>query len=157
MDENSVYLLIGVGPDEAHAIATSLLEVSAIRPYTHDLMKSVIDMLGATVDSVMIHAVIDSVFHAKLVLNAGQKQLELDTRPSDGIALALKCDAPIYVSEGVVDQAGVIVDYSTEELVPLVITNDTSLDKETLDNLSIFREFVENLDLDDFGSTDKKS
>ena len=151
MEKEFIYLLIGVGPGEARAIATSLLDVRTIRPLTHDLIKSVIIRLGASVDSVIIHAVTDSIFHANLVLNTGQERLELDARSSDGIALALKCGAPVYVAETVIAQAGMIIDSSTEEFVPLASTYDTSRDQETLDSLSVFREIVESLDIDDLG------
>ena len=130
MEEDRIYLLLGVGPIEAHSIAGSLSEVGSIRPYSHDLMKAVLDGLGACLDSVIICSVVDHVFHAKLVINHQNKRLELDARPSDGISLALKCGAPVFVTESVIDESGVFIDYNTNELVPLAGTFHSPLDKD---------------------------
>lgn len=98
-------LPIIIGAFEAQAIALELEGMRPPRPMTHDLLKSVIEALDSNLTEVCIHDLRDGTFYAYLLLDDGE--IEVDARPSDAIALALRCDAPIYVSEGVMEEAAV--------------------------------------------------
>lgn len=111
------YLLIGVGFAEANAINVKLREVSSPRPLTHDLMSSLIDALGAKVNSVIIHDLQENTFYAKIVLTEGGRQRIVDSRPSDAIALAVRVKVPIYAAPAVMDKAGVLPDRGERPVV----------------------------------------
>ncbi|MBW1856257.1 MAG: bifunctional nuclease family protein, partial [Deltaproteobacteria bacterium] len=87
------YLPIWIGPAEADAIAVKLQGVAIPRPLTHDLLHSVIDTLGATINSIVVSDLKNDTFYAKIVLNVGGGQLEIDSRPSDALALAVRTEA----------------------------------------------------------------
>jgi bifunctional DNase/RNase len=101
-------LLIIIGVFEAHAINIALEGIEPPRPMTHDLLKNVIRDLGATVQEVFIDEVIESTYYAKLILNVSDLTVEVDARPSDAIALAVRTGAPIYVNELVLDEHGIL-------------------------------------------------
>ncbi len=104
-DEN-LFLPIWIGVFEANAIALQLEGVATPRPMTHDLLRSVVAALGAHVDGVVVHSLVENTFHASvLVRSAGGAVVEVDARPSDAIALALRCGAPIRVAESVFREA----------------------------------------------------
>lgn len=109
-------LPIWIGQFEAEAIAIPLNNVEVRRPLTHDLVGSVVSALGARVERVVINDFADGVFHARLVLEAPDRHLEIDSRPSDAIAVALRVRAPIYVARFVMDRAGVEIDPESEEI-----------------------------------------
>ncbi len=98
-------LPIWVGIFEANAIALELEKVSTPRPMTHDLLKSVLDGLGATVRQVIVNDLKDNTFFAVIELSYNGNVVNIDSRPSDAIALALRVNAPIFVTEKVVSQA----------------------------------------------------
>jgi bifunctional DNase/RNase len=125
------YLLIHIGEWESYAIVAELHGQKSPRPFTHDLMQTVIDRLGAKVTSILVHSLRDEVFFASLFISQGDNEIEIDARPSDSIALAVRCDAPIFVEDVVFDQAG-FKDSSSKE------TDD--------EKLSVFRDFVNQLD-----------
>jgi bifunctional DNase/RNase len=100
-DEN-LFLPIWIGVFEANAIALQLEGVQTPRPMTHDLLRAVIDALGAKVVSVSVHSLVENTFHATLRMERPDGgSLEVDARPSDAIALALRCHAPIRVAHSV--------------------------------------------------------
>jgi bifunctional DNase/RNase len=117
-EEEKFFLPIWVGIFEANAIALQLENVETPRPMTHDLLKSAISQLDARVTRIVIHDLRDSTFFAQirvLVNRAGSDTtLELDARPSDAIALALRTEAPIYVAQSVLDQAQTITSDSED-------------------------------------------
>jgi bifunctional DNase/RNase len=104
-DEEKFFLPIWVGIFEANAIALQLENVATPRPMTHDLLKNMIAELDGHVARVVINDLRDSTFFAQIRLLVGGKTLEVDARPSDAIALALRTEAPIYVAQSVLDQA----------------------------------------------------
>lgn len=105
-DENdSVFLPIWVGIFEANAIALRLENVETPRPMTHDLLRNVIADVEGKVTRVVINDLVESTFYARIFLTLGPRQLEIDARPSDALALALRTDAPIFVAQSVLDQA----------------------------------------------------
>ncbi len=107
-EEEKFFLPIWVGIFEANAIALQLENVSTPRPMTHDLLRNMIAELDARVTRVVINDLRDSTFFAQIRVIAGERTLELDARPSDAIALALRTEAPIYVAQSVLDQAQTI-------------------------------------------------
>jgi len=96
------HLPILIGPIEATAIALALEGTKVPRPLSHDLMKAIIESLEARVDRVVIDDIKENIFYAKVILKADGEPVEVDARPSDSIALALRTDAPIYVSEQII-------------------------------------------------------
>jgi bifunctional DNase/RNase len=148
------YLPIWIGPNEADAIAVKLQKVSVPRPLTHDLLNSVIDTLGATINSVVVNDLKNDTFFAKIYLDVDGGQLEVDSRPSDALALAVRVDAPIFVDESVLDKAGILLDKETGKPIfeegELTNAEGKKLSDEELNRLSVFRDFIDTLDWDDF-------
>jgi len=107
-DAEKFFLPIWVGIFEANAIALQLENVSTPRPMTHDLLRNMIAELDARVTRVVINDLRDSTFFAQIRVIIGERTLELDARPSDAIALALRADAPIFVAQSVLEQAQTI-------------------------------------------------
>ena len=107
-------LPIVIGASEAQSIAIWLNEVKAPRPLTHDLMKNVLDFLECRLMRIEIHTLKDSTFYANLILEENGGEMKMDARPSDAIALALRCGAHLAVAESVMDEAGVV--FPKEEL-----------------------------------------
>ena len=99
------YLPIWIGPNEATAIATAMEGVQPARPLTHDLMRSMLDAVGALAVSVVITEMRDSVFFADLTLDSGGEQVKISSRPSDAIALAVRTGTPVFASPDVLDEA----------------------------------------------------
>jgi len=147
------YLPIWIGPAEADAIAVRLQGVTVPRPLTHDLLRSVIDALGAMIDSIIVSDLKNDTFYAKLILNVDGGQLEIDSRPSDAIALAVRAEVTIYAEEAVLDKAGIILDRETGR--PLMEetaagTDEKVSDEEIKNKMPAFYDFINTLDLDDF-------
>jgi uncharacterized protein len=142
------YLPIWIGPAEADAIAVQLQEVAVARPLTHDLLRSIIDDLGAVVNHVLVNDLSNDTFYARIVLDVNGESREIDSRPSDAIALAVRAKVPIFANETVLDRAGVMLDkdgeavQGSERAVPI--------DPEEIEKMSAFKDFIESLDLDDF-------
>lgn len=148
------YLPIWIGANEADAIAIKLQGVSVPRPLTHDLLNSVVDALGATVNSIVVTDLKNDTFFAKIILNIDGKQMEIDSRPSDAIALAVRVEAPIYAEEGVLDKAGIMLDKETGKPIPIDIEGSKGSGKEVseeeMKKMSAFYDFINSLDMEDF-------
>jgi uncharacterized protein len=114
-EEEKFFLPIWVGIFEANAIALQLENVSTPRPMTHDLLKNMIGELEGRVTRIVINDLRDSTFFAQIRILTGGKTLEVDARPSDAIALALRTEAPIFVAQTVLDQAQTISPENVEE------------------------------------------
>jgi bifunctional DNase/RNase len=99
-------LPIIIGSFEAQAIALELENVKPPRPLTHDLIKNILDGLGVSMIEVVVTDLKDGTFYAKIYLELNGLTYEIDSRPSDAIAVALRCGAPIYVNEEVMEEAG---------------------------------------------------
>ena len=153
---NDRYLPIWIGPAEADAIAVRLQDVTVARPLTHDLMRSIIDALGATVEYIVVNDLTNDTFFARIMLRVDGKPMEIDSRPSDAIALAVRVQVPIFADESVLEKAGVRLD---QEGRPVESTTGEGAEPakeaspEELEKLSPFRDVIEGLDLEDF---DKK-
>lgn len=134
--ERERFLPIWIGPWEANAIAMKLQGLTPERPLTHDLFASVLEELGATVREVVIADLADETFHARILLDAGGTLHEIDSRPSDALALAVRTGVRIYAAESVLDRAGVEAD------------TDGETDEGDDERLSVFRDFVNSLDVE---------
>ena len=128
------YLPIWIGPAEANAIAMRLQGLSAERPLTHDLLVAAVGALKGRVSRLVVTHVTDGTFHAQLFLETGDGEVQVDSRTSDGIAVAVRTGSTIYVDERVLDEAGVEPEHED---------NEASDEK-----LAIFRDFVNSLDAD---------
>jgi hypothetical protein len=99
-------LPIIIGSFEAQAIALEMEGIKPPRPLTHDLIKNILDGLGVTIVEVVVTDLRDGTFYAKIYLELNGMTYEIDSRPSDAIAVALRCGVPIYVNEEVMEEAG---------------------------------------------------
>ena len=147
------YLPIWIGPAEADAIAVRLQEVAVARPLTHDLLRSILDAVGATVEYILVNDLANDTFFARIMLQVDGKSMEIDSRPSDAIALAVRAQVPIFADESVLEKAGVKLDQEGQPLESLTgggpePTKEVS--PEELEKLSPFRDVIEGLDLEDF-------
>jgi bifunctional DNase/RNase len=127
---NDRYLPIWIGPWEANAIAMRLQGVTPERPMTHDLFSQALAELGVTVKKIVVSDLADDTFRARLMLTLDGRELDLDARPSDAIALAVRTGVPIFATDAVLDRAGVIPEGAEDE------------------KLEVFREFVNSLNVD---------
>jgi bifunctional DNase/RNase len=141
------YLPIWIGPAEADAIAVRLQDVNVPRPLTHDLLRSVIDQLGAQISSIVVNDLANDTYYARIMLTVGEKSIEIDARPSDAIALAVRAHVPIYADESVLEKAGVRI---SDEDAAAEGGERAPVKEEELERMSAFRDFIESLDLDDF-------
>lgn len=142
------YLPIWIGPAEADAIAVQLQDVAVARPLTHDLLRSVIDTLGAHVNHILVNDLSNDTFYARIVLDVNGGAMEIDSRPSDAIALAVRAKVPIFADESVLAKAGVMLDKDGEGIERVEQT--AKIDPAELERMSAFKDFIESLDLDDF-------
>jgi bifunctional DNase/RNase len=124
------YLPIWIGSWEAQSIAMKLQGVEAERPLTHDLLATILEELGASVRHIVVSDLADETYRARIVLVQDGSDYEIDARPSDAIALAVRSGSSIFATEAVLDRAGVIPEADEDE------------------KLSVFRDFVNSLDSD---------
>jgi bifunctional DNase/RNase len=127
------YLPIWIGAVEASAIASAMEGVEPPRPLTHDLLKNVVEAMGAAVTRVVITELRDSVFYADLVLSLDGEEIHVSSRPSDAIALAVRTDAPVFAMPIVLEDAGIEIREEDEE-----------------QEIERFREFLEDVTVEDF-------
>ena len=124
------YLPIWIGPWEANAIAMRLQGLTPERPLTHDLFSTTLDELGVVVKQIIVSDLSEETFRARLLLELDGRALDVDARPSDAIALAIRAGVPIYATDSVLDRAAVVPEAEEDE------------------KLNVFREFVNSLDVD---------
>ncbi len=132
------YLPIWIGPFEADAITVALQGQDVARPLTHDLIKNIISETGAVASHILVSELRDDIFFARIVLDLNGRHLEVDSRPSDAIALAVRLKVPIYVAESVLDKAAILPSPDESPVTP-----------EEEEKLSAFRDLIEDLDLSD--------
>lgn len=132
--EEKRFLPIWIGVYEADAILVALENIEVPRPMTHDLIKTMLETLGIEVDRIAIHEIKNNTFFAKIHLIKDGKQFEIDSRPSDAIALALRLDANIFISEQVIMEA-------------------TIMDKDKYEKeMKEFKEFLKDIKPSDFSN-----
>ncbi len=144
------YLPIWIGPAEADAIAVRLQDVAVARPLTHDLLRNLIEQLGGRVAYIVVSDLSNDTFFARIILDVNGETVEVDSRPSDAIALAVRVDAPIYAEDSVLDRAGVLLDEDGEGVEGVASEAKRPVDPAELEKLGAFKDFIEGLDLDDF-------
>src|SRR5688572_22547501 len=143
------YLTIWVGPYEAEAITVALQEVEMIRPLTHDLIKNTFNAFNARIIRVEIVKLQDDIFYGNIVAESNGKEIHIDSRPSDAIAIAVRAHVPILVHQSVMESAGIEPDRevpessvsSESEALPPPTSEDVS-------RLSVFKDFIDKLDID---------
>ena len=128
------YLPILIGPCEADAIANCLNRVEITRPQTHDLIVNMLRALGANLLYIYVNALANNIFYARLVIEVDGREIDIDARPSDAMAIAVRVGVPIFVAEEVMDEAGVVPERD--------IIQSKGADKD----LSAFRDFLSSLD-----------
>ena len=140
------FLPIWIGPYEAEAITVSLQQMEVARPLTHDLLRNVLKALEAEVVSVNIIELRENVFYARIMLSVNGREIGIDSRPSDALALAVRVKVPVYVDESVMDEAATVPQEGVDggELV----------DEDESKRLEVFKDFVETLDIEDTNPTD---
>ncbi len=149
------HLPIWIGDFEAQAIAIELQGADSPRPLPYDVMKTLIAELGGAVNRVLVIDLSQDVYYARIIVTAGERTIEIDARPSDAIALAVRESVPIFVDESVMERAGVTLeadDEPSEEsgFVPSVERAEHVAGAVVDDErLSVFREFINTLDIDD--------
>jgi bifunctional DNase/RNase len=142
-------LPVGIGPLEAQAIVMPLQGVQPPRPMTHDIFVEILASLGGHLRRVEITDLIDSTFHARLMLESDGQERTYDIRPSDAVALAVRTETPIFVAEDVFDQAGIVSPQVSESSeAPTPEPEVVELDES---KLTPFKDFIESLDIDDLG------
>jgi bifunctional DNase/RNase len=160
--EIELYLPIWIGPPEADAIAVRLQEVSVPRPLTHDLLHNSIQDLGGVIDHIVVSSMENDTYYATIVVRQGDKIVEIDARPSDALALAVRAKVQIFAAPEVMEKCGVRVD--TDSGLAVVGEDAMSatappqrqaggpVGEEEAEKLSAFADFIESLDLGDMDS-----
>jgi bifunctional DNase/RNase len=143
-------LPVGIGPLEAQAIVMPLQGVKPPRPLTHDIMLEIVSSLGGHLRRVEIVELIESTFHARLMLETAGQERVYDIRPSDAVALAVRTETPIFVAEAVFDQAGIISPQVGDAAEAPPPEQRVEVDES---KLTPFKEFIESLDIDDLGGS----
>lgn len=136
-------LPIIIGGAEAQAIAIPLEKMTPSRPLTHDLFKSFLDSFAIELDEVIIYNLVEGIFFAKIVCRQNGKSLEIDARSSDAVAIALRCEKPIYTHDFILGSAGIIIDEDEEsseiedieDFSPGELATTTSADGRSIEEL----------------------
>jgi len=151
------YLPIWVGPYEAEAITVALQEVEMIRPLTHDLLKNVFGAFHARIKRIEIIKLQNEIFYGNIVAEVDGREINVDSRPSDAIALSVRAHVPILVHHSVMDEAGIIPeqDIPEEEETPETTESAPPLSEESTERLSVFEDFLEKLEFDKPDDKDK--
>jgi uncharacterized protein len=142
------FLPIWIGHPEAAAILTKLQGATPPRPMTHDLLSDVINELQGEIVRVEVTELRDNTFHARIMIVQDGRELEIDSRPSDAIALAVRCDAKIFASEDVIEESGIEFQ-ADEEVQPGLVTASSLADLDPEE----FRRFIENVTVEEFASS----
>ncbi len=111
------YLPIWIGQFEATSILMEIQDIKPARPLTHDLMRTMLEKMDSVMEKVVINDLKDGTFYAKIYLNNRSVPMEIDARPSDAIALAVRTKAPIFVADSVINEASIISEQGEEEEV----------------------------------------
>ena len=149
--DSDLYLPIFIGQFEVEAIRFKLMGVEVQRPMTHDLLGSIIGDLGGTIHSIVVSELKNDTFFAKIVIDSNGTLIEIDARPSDALALAVRSEAPIYAEDEVVEKAGVSLEFEEQDLTDEK-TEGNEVKEEELESLSAFTDFIDSLDLEDIGN-----
>lgn len=149
------YLPIWIGPYEAEAITIALQEIEVARPQTHDLLMSVMNQMQGRLVRVEVVALKGDVFYGNLVIDLNGTQINVDARPSDSIALAVRAHVPILVAKEILDEAGITPDHEIKseaekaETESAEQTGKPKTENPSSERLSVFEDFLSNMDLGD--------
>jgi bifunctional DNase/RNase len=141
--EGNRFLPIWIGHSEAAAILMKLQNAATPRPMTHDLLTDMLEQLGASVTRVAVTELRENTFFAQVTISQNGDEIEVDSRPSDAIALAVRSDAPIFVADEVIDESA--IEFEGEEI------SDEALEKE----VTKFRSFLESVTPDEFAEAEE--
>jgi bifunctional DNase/RNase len=142
--DGNKFLPIWIGHPEAAAILMKLQGAAPPRPLTHDLLASTLSMLEAEVARITVTELRDNTFYAVITVVQNGNEIEIDSRPSDAIALAVRAEAPIFAADDVIEESG--IEFEGEE------PDDESLQAEIETRVAEFREFLEDITPEDFES-----
>jgi bifunctional DNase/RNase len=144
------YLPIWIGIYEAEAIALALQDVEVARPLTWDLLKNIFSVLDARILRVEVTSLHDDTYYGNIVAEVDGRKIDIDSRPSDAIALAVRAHVPILVSRPILESVGVIPEEDMEQALE---SPPSEINEE---NLSVFEDFLENLDINDEDKGDQE-
>jgi len=136
--EGNKFLPIWIGHPEAAAILMKLQSASTPRPMTHDLVTDMLDQLGAQVIRITVTELRENTFYAQITVQQDGSEVEIDSRPSDAIALAIRADAPIFAADEVIEESA--IEFEGDEI------NQEDLEKE----VSKFKQFLDHVTPDEF-------
>jgi bifunctional DNase/RNase len=143
------YLAIWVGPYEAESITVALQEVEMSRPLTHDLLKNLFSTFNAKILRIEIVSLKDDIFFGNIVARADEKVVDIDARPSDAIALAVRAHVPILVGQDVMDAAGIVPERDLQSQVPPAPAQEVKPQphpaKDNDEGLDVFEDFLKKL------------
>ncbi|KPL71190.1 hypothetical protein ADM99_12165 [Leptolinea tardivitalis] len=147
------YLPIWIGPYEAEAITIALQDIEVARPQTHDLMKNLLTSLNARLVRVEVVSLKDDVFYGNLVVDVDGKILEIDSRPSDALAMAVRAHVPILAAREVMETAGILPEQDMQPHEPSAPAPRKpewakAEEEEGSDRLEVYEDFLQNIDLD---------
>jgi bifunctional DNase/RNase len=147
------YLPIWIGPYEAEAITIALQDIEVARPQTHDLLKNVLNAMNARLLRVEVINLKDDVFYGNLVVEMNGNTLEIDSRPSDALAMAVRAHVPILASREVMETAGIKPDQDMQSQDPAPLAPQSTEwakkdEEESSDRLSVYEDFLQGFDLD---------
>ena len=145
--DDDKFLPIWIGHPEAAAILMKLQGASPPRPMTHDLLADVVGELQGEVVRVAVTALRENTFYARITIVHDGREVEIDSRPSDAIALAVRCDAQIFAAEDVIDESG--IEFQADEEQPTLVTASSLADLDPAE----FRKFLENVTVEEFASS----
>lgn len=160
-ENNERYLTIWIGPYEAEAITIALQEIEVARPQTHDLLKNMLTTLNARLLRIEVVSLKEDVYYGNLVVEVDGRTVYIDSRPSDALALAARTHVPILVAREVMDAAGVVPEEDIQNQPPSAPSipsrspaGDEPEVESSSERLSVFEDFLQNLDLDNMEDND---
>jgi bifunctional DNase/RNase len=144
------YLPIWIGPYEAESITVAMQEIEYSRPQAHDLLKNMLHALNARLVRIEVVGLREEVFYGNLVIEMNEQLVNVDARPSDSLALAVRAHVPIMVAGDVMDAAGIVpeedIQNQAEKADPS--TEENPIEPTGSDRLSVFEDFLQNIDFD---------
>jgi bifunctional DNase/RNase len=145
--DDDKFLPIWIGHAEAAAILMKLQGTTPPRPMTHDLLTEVVSELQGEVVKITVTEMRENTYYARITIAVNGRELEIDSRPSDAIALAVRCDAQIFASDDVIEESG--IEFQTDEEEPSLVTASLLADLDPAE----FRKFLETVTVEEFASS----
>ena len=145
--DDDKFLPIWIGHAEAAAILMKLQGTTPPRPMTHDLLTDVVSELQGEVVKVTVTEMRENTYYARITIAQNGRELEIDSRPSDAIAIAVRCDAQIFASDEVIEESG--IEFQTDEEEPSLVTASLLADLDPAE----FRKFLETVTVEEFASS----